>query len=665
MFHFFGLGGRKPPPAGGRPRLEALEDRLVPATIFVHNPNDGASTVFRGNVAPNLRSAVEHSQAGDVIALDNLTYRLTGGEGRGELDVTHDLTIRNAGGGLSVIDGQGQTRVLEISSGETAPVTAVVTGVEITHGDGNGGGVGGGIQVDLGAVLTLNNDIVTNNSVTGTPAQGGGIANFGTLTVNNSTVSNNRAAGAVTAVLGTPPPPAPAQGGGIFSSGGLLTLTNSRLSGNVAQGGQNVGVEGVTQGSDGDGGGLFLTVATDLTISGTAFTNNDALGGAVSGGDGGGLDSTIPDLQLTLTGCTFTGNTAQGGGGAVALSGNSSELILVGCSLSANTAEGIEDRGGGGIFTTGDPVTLTNSSVSGNRASAQGGGGIQTEGAAVTLLRSNVSNNSTTGDENGGGIDSEGGAVSLTDSTMIGNRATAGGGETGGGGAINSGGGNVTLLRSTVSNNSAAGNENGGGIQSGDGDVTLINSTMSGNRATGAGEITEGGGAIGSERGAITLINSTIYGNFAAGSEGGGGLDPEDGTVTLLNSIIAGNAAVNGPGPDIDGPVASASHSLIGNGVPTGLVNGVNGNLVGSTGHTIDPRLGPLQNNGGLTPTLALLPGSPAIDAGDDSVLGPPNRLAADQRGFPRRVGPHVDIGAFEFVPLPPPSPRGRRNGPL
>jgi hypothetical protein len=57
-----------------------------------------------------------------------------------------------------------------------------------------------------------------------------------------------------------------------------------------------------------------------------------------------------------------------------------------------------------------------------------------------------------------------------------------------------------------------------------------------------------------------------------------------------------------------------------------------------------------LQSNGGPTPTQALLPGSPAIDAGDDSVLGSPFNLTTDQRGpgFLRKVGAHVDIGAFE-----------------
>src|SRR5438552_2651597 len=90
-----------------RPGLEALEDRLAPATVFVHNFNDGASTTFSGHVAPNLRSAVEHSNPGDTIALDNGTYLLTAARG-GDLLVDHNLVIGNNQGGLSTIDGQGQ-----------------------------------------------------------------------------------------------------------------------------------------------------------------------------------------------------------------------------------------------------------------------------------------------------------------------------------------------------------------------------------------------------------------------------------------------------------------------------------------------------------------------------------------------------------------------------
>ena len=61
--------------------------------------------------------------------------------------------------------------------------------------------------------------------------------------------------------------------------------------------------------------------------------------------------------------------------------------------------------------------------------------------------------------------------------------------------------------------------------------------------------------------------------------------------------------------------------------------------------------LGPLQDNGGSTPTRALLHGSPALDVGADALLNAPYNLTTDQRGYPRMAGAHVDIGAFEFQP--------------
>ena len=91
--------------------------------------------------------------------------------------------------------------------------------------------------------------------------------------------------------------------------------------------------------------------------------------------------------------------------------------------------------------------------------------------------------------------------------------------------------------------------------------------------------------------------------------------------------------------------LTSNGHNLIGigNGSST-FTNGVNGDLVGSTNAPLDAKLGPLADNGGPTLTLALLAGSPAIDAGSDGNCSP-----TDQRGEPRPAGLHCDIGAFEL----------------
>ena len=128
--------------------------------------------------------------------------------------------------------------------------------------------------------------------------------------------------------------------------------------------------------------------------------------------------------------------------------------------------------------------------------------------------------------------------------------------------------------------------------------------------------------------GTLALTNCTVSGNSA--NNGGGLLG--GGAITLTNTIVAGQTS----GGDVSGTV-SGTNNLIGTGGSGGLVDGVDGNLVG----VADPGLAPLGNYGGTSLTMALLPGSPAIDAGTGA--GAP---ATDQRGY-ARVGA-VDIGAFE-----------------
>jgi hypothetical protein len=136
----------------------------------------------------------------------------------------------------------------------------------------------------------------------------------------------------------------------------------------------------------------------------------------------------------------------------------------------------------------------------------------------------------------------------------------------------------------------------------------------------------------------------------------------------LHNTLIAGNfrGATGTARDDVYGPLNPAGdYNLIGDGSGmTGLSNGVNGNLVGNYAAPLDPLLGPLQDNGGPTQTMALLPGSPAIDAGNNAYA-----TEWDQRGegFPRVVGildpdnPVIDIGAFE-VQADGPSPSAPRH---
>jgi predicted outer membrane repeat protein len=208
--------------------------------------------------------------------------------------------------------------------------------------------------------------------------------------------------------------------------------------------------------------------------------------------------------------------------------------------------------------------------------------------------------------------------------------------------AGNSGGGvncaTATLTRCTVSGNTA---EVGGGIFATT--ATLTNSTITGNTAG-----NEGGGFWAQN---ATLLNDTVVENSA--HTGGGLLHHSSGTFSVKNTIVALNLVdATGTAPDLSGVFTDGGHNLIGIGSgSTGIFTGLNGNLVGTMANSIDPKLGPLANNGGLTKTMALLTGSPAIDHGDNA--GAP---ATDQRGFgfARKKDGNgdgiavVDIGAFE-----------------
>jgi hypothetical protein len=144
----------------------------------------------------------------------------------------------------------------------------------------------------------------------------------------------------------------------------------------------------------------------------------------------------------------------------------------------------------------------------------------------------------------------------------------------------------------------------------------------------------------------VSLINDTIADNELSGTGAGGGLNIAAGVVTADNTIVALNTEGSGggaPADDIAGTVAAASaFNLIGTGGAGGLSNGVNGNQVG----VADPALSPLGHYGGPTPTIAVLPGSPAIGKGSNTIAGV-TVPTTDQRGVVRPAT-SIDIGAFQ-----------------
>jgi Carboxypeptidase regulatory-like domain len=242
-------------------------------------------------------------------------------------------------------------------------------------------------------------------------------------------------------------------------------------------------------------------------------------------------------------------------------------------------------------------------------------------------------------------------------STTISNLRIANGFSSGAGGGILVDGGNLTLNNCILNGNIA---ESGGGVIVFTGStLTITNSTITGNES-----FVEGGG-VSNRGGTLILNNATITGNIAP--QGGGVSVEGGGTTTILNCTITNNGDSAPQTGDIGGlrigvgATANLKNTIVGNniGSPTaptdvgGIVNSLGNNLIGNTtggfGFTafdllnLNPLLGILSNNGGTTPTQALITGSPAIDMGNNS--GAP---VTDQRGVVRPQNALVDIGAFE-----------------
>ena len=195
----------------------------------------------------------------------------------------------------------------------------------------------------------------------------------------------------------------------------------------------------------------------------------------------------------------------------------------------------------------------------------------------------------------------------------------------------------VSIGNSTISDNSAS----WGGVYAGGGDLSIVNSTISGNSAN-----TGTGGGIYNFNSSLRITNSTITGN-SAGSGGGIYNDGSQGAsiVEISNTIL--NAGASGENIFNNGGTVTSIGYNLSSDDGGGYLNGPGDQI------NTDPLLGPLQSNGGPTFTHALLPGSPAIDAGDPNFIPPPS---TDQRGCPfdRVFNGRIDIGSFETQPPPP-----------
>jgi hypothetical protein len=296
---------------------------------------------------------------------------------------------------------------------------------------------------------------------------------------------------------------------------------------------------------------------------------------------------------------------------------------------SASASGGCIQSDSGFVFL--DHVTVRDCTVLSDDGNALGGG---ISARNVVLVASRVSGNQSIGGNEaddrgwGGGIYSAEATVARY-SSIGGNVASSTSGRGVGGGIAAE---NATLFASTVYGNAAV---FGGGVRTFGGSTSVYNSTVSGNEAD------HGGGFLVS--GSLTIANSTIAFNHqnASGSEGGGILSVSG--LTLYSSIVANNTA---------GMSHAPADVYVGQGALAGADNLVMESNVFALGVitvTDDPKLGPLQFNGGPTRTHVLLPGSPALRIGNiDGLLWDTDQRG---RGYPRKTGPNanVDIGAVQF----------------
>ena len=282
-------------PARFRPRLEALDDRLVPSTLTVTNNLD---TGVAGD--GSLRGEIAAAHSGDTIVFDpslsgqtiNLYPSLSNVVPDGEIVINKNLTIQGPSDPLSPVTISGYlSRVFEVDGAKTV---VSLSYLNLTGGNGNeyytgvngGAPVGQGGAVWNGGTLTINTCNLSNNTAFG--GLGGAIYNAGTLSVTNSTMDNNTLYRANWDY-------ADAGNGGAIYNAATLTVSNSTLDGNIANG----------IGAAGYGGGIYNAAGATATITGSSISGNSA-------SDGGGIFNAYK-ASMAITGSTISGNSSTDG----------------------------------------------------------------------------------------------------------------------------------------------------------------------------------------------------------------------------------------------------------------------------------------------------------------------------------------------------------------
>ena len=621
--------------------------------VFNFSSSSGSSAtltviLFRGLLTAGvLLSALLTARGAGVVSHPSeveLRAALTGGGNvtfsfNGTILLTSPLLISNdtmvdATGFGVVLSGGNTNRLMEISPG----VTCILKNLVLANGRDtgtNGPAIGGPFVAPL----------------PGEDAWAGAIANRGTLRLMGCTLTNNAAIGGnggfYVRIDGLVYPGGHAQAGAIWNSG-VLSLTNCEVVNNRASAGTSAANGSYSYAAvSGAQGGAIANLGGSVEIEGCYFTNNLAMGGKsrdeevnyfrqyASRGtaEGGAIYSTNGTLGVWNS--VFCGNALNGSsakGGALFMSGTtnlSSSLVLSNAVFVGNQATNYVPYKGS------------------LRTPAQGGAICAVGVTEVLVLHSLIASNVVDKGHgsHGGGVYCEGGNVVVWNSTFAGNVSKG----SGYGPYIAPGdgiGGGLFASRALITNCTFVGNHAAGGFgYIGDGDPYL-------HPVGGDGE---GGGVSGGD---IHLTQCTVAGNVAERGSGvvreyfsylgnarGGGVYVS-GSGSLRGTLLGNNQPYNAGAASL---LADAGYNLSTDSTTNCVLHLTNYPAVftASTSRTnTNPQLGPLGDYGGLTPTMPLLAGSPAIDAGGDGA-----GVATDQRGRSRPFGNACDIGAFESSP--------------
>ncbi|AGC78154.1 putative secreted protein (Por secretion system target) [Nonlabens dokdonensis] len=505
---------------------------------------DATGTTITGNGANRAGGGIEANSGAPVIltnvSLDGNTAGVTTGAGApgngGGLHISGSSVVNVTGGTVSNNIAMSEGGGLWNGTGIMTVDGTTIDG-NTASGDAADNGGGGIYALSNGTLEIEPGTTISNNTADGTSGSGGGIlANGSNLDVDGATITGNSANRA---------------GGGIEVTVGTSTtavINNVTLNGNFA----GTDAMGVTMAANpGSGGGMHVTGAQDVSVTGGTVNNNTAAF------TGGGLWNHTG--TMTVTGSTIDGNTASGaaatnGGGGIFQLPAGSLVVGMGTNITNNTADGASGSGGGILVGADGNLDVTGATISGN-TSNRAGGGIEissgTNAGTVSLTNTTLDNNVTgpmgsAAPGNGGGLHITGPQdITISDGSANGNiAANEGGGLWNGSGLMNLSG-TLTVNNNTASGEASMGATNpgeagGGGIYNEGGAVVITgNVAVNNNNATGS---TSTGGGILVAGGSLDATGTTITGNGA--NRAGGGIEANSGApVTLTNVSLDGNTA--------------------------------------------------------------------------------------------------------------------------